>query len=195
MANKYFVWENSFRGQETIRWIELNGHEFYQLVRSENAKGRYFIKLDNDICPDDDVIYIEATQEQYQDWIKEFLHHRYLAKFSIRYEFVPIDVLFQESQLQLIPRPHEDILVDVEQNTENKFVREAIHDAVKKLNDKSREAIVSKYYETVDLSDREIAKKLGIKSKTFEKRRERALEKLRKILEVDVGKTDNNNKY
>ena len=67
-------------------------------------------------------------------------------------------------------------------------MRETINAAVEKLSEKGREAIIKKYYESVGLSDREIAQELGIKCKTFEKRRERALSELKKILKLDVGK-------
>lgn len=73
MANRFFVWQDPYQQPDNITWIELNGLEFYKLVSSREANGRYFIRLDNDISPEDDVIYIEATKEQYQDWEKH--HH------------------------------------------------------------------------------------------------------------------------
>lgn len=73
-------------------------------------------------------------------------------------------------------------------------MHETLLKAVATLSGKSREAIIRKYFESGGLSDREIAEELGIKSKTFEKRRERALEALRKKLKLNVGKSKKSTK-
>lgn len=194
MANRFFVWQDPSQQPENITWIELNGLEFYKLVSSKEANGRYFITLDNDISPEDDVIYIEATKEQYQDWEKTLSHHRYLAKFYGKYEIISIDAAPSNDLVQQSPEQLEDALTNVEKGVVDVAMHETLLKAVATLSGKSREAIIRKYFESGGLSDREIAEELGIKSKTFEKRRERALEALRKKLKLNVGKSKKSTK-
>ena len=45
MANRYFVWKNIPVNTQDIEWAEMSGAEFYQLMKSPAARGRYFIDM------------------------------------------------------------------------------------------------------------------------------------------------------
>ena len=47
---------------KTKEWIEMDGDDFYRFLRTEEAKGRYFIQLANDGDPDCDVIHMEVSK-------------------------------------------------------------------------------------------------------------------------------------
>ena len=43
-----FVRKGTKTTDRTKEWIEMDGDEFYRFLRTEDAKGRYFIQLTND---------------------------------------------------------------------------------------------------------------------------------------------------
>ena len=49
--------------------------------KERSGNGLWRLILNNDICKEADVIFIEATKEQYDDWYKEFCHHRYINRY------------------------------------------------------------------------------------------------------------------
>ena len=54
MSNKYLVWKDASCNGQNIEWIDMNGTDFFHFLNSDEGKDRYFILLDNDVCPDDD---------------------------------------------------------------------------------------------------------------------------------------------
>ena len=70
MSYKYLVWKDASCNGQNIEWIDMNGNDFFHFLNSNESKGRYFVLLDNDVCLDDDVIFIEATEDQYNEWYK-----------------------------------------------------------------------------------------------------------------------------
>ena len=65
MARKYFVWKDPACGGVNKVWVELSGREFYATMKLPENKRRHFIRMGNDICPEADIIYIEATKQEY----------------------------------------------------------------------------------------------------------------------------------
>ena len=63
MANKYFVWKNVPQESQNIEWLEMSGKEFYQLLKSPAARGRYFIDMDDFI--------MEVPKAEHDKWHRE----------------------------------------------------------------------------------------------------------------------------
>ena len=59
MAKKYYAWKDPACGGVDIEWTELTGAEFYHMLKKEENRGRRFIRLGNDICPDDNTVIID----------------------------------------------------------------------------------------------------------------------------------------
>ena len=79
MASIFFRWRDPNCDEKNIEWEAITGEEFYEFGVSGQNQGRHFVKLDNDICPEADTIYIEATKAEYDAWCKDDRHHRYLT--------------------------------------------------------------------------------------------------------------------
>lgn len=94
MAKKYFVWKDPACNGKDIEWIELNGRAFYDLLKQPGNKDRRFVRLGNDVCPDADVIFMEATEIQYLEWRKEQNAHVYLSRNNAAYGVVSLDCPF-----------------------------------------------------------------------------------------------------
>lgn len=179
MANKYLIWKQPACSTNHVEWTELSSREFFHLLKSAEGKNRYFVMLNNDICPDADVIFIEATKEQYQDWYTEFYRHRYLSRFSSKHEMVSLDAGRYNEKDQLLHDIVADTRVDVEGTASKNIMIKMLPYAIATLSDNCKEAIILKYFQYQGLSDREIAQLHGINAKVFEKRRERALRALK----------------
>ena len=73
-------------------WIEMEGDEFYRFLRTEDAKGRYFIQLANDGDPDCDVIHMEVSKPEYLAWRADFDRKQYYRKRNLRHGFVLVSL-------------------------------------------------------------------------------------------------------
>ena len=76
MKTTYLVWEDPTCDGINPNWPELTRLEFLTLVRSAEAAGRYFVKLEN--AQDGTVTVIEATRASYLVWKQEKNHSDYL---------------------------------------------------------------------------------------------------------------------
>ncbi len=182
MAKRYLIWKGQVLAGASPEWLEISGAEFFRLFNSPANKGRFFIVLDNDICTEADVLYMEATEEQYRSWYKENCHHLYLKKFQPKKGLLSLDAPIIDDELSSLHDIVADISVDIEAEAIGSVLQTLLPAALNTLSDLGKEAILLKYYQYPDLSDREIAEKLGIAEKAFVKRKDRALKKIADFL-------------
>ena len=184
MSKKYFRWKNADCNGKNIEWEEMTGKEFFRFYNSAERNGRYFIVLSNDTCKEDDVIFIEATKAQHDDWYKEHCHHRYnnryLPKGGILSLDYPVD---EEDGIYLHDLAADLYAEDVAELTMQSLLAEYIPYALNQLSATCREAIVLKYFKKSNATDAEIAESLGITENAFFKRRKLGLQALKKFFE------------
>ena len=65
---RFFIRKNPGKQEAVKEWIELEGAEFYRFLRTDEAKGRYFIRLGNDGDNECDEIYMEVPKNKYRAW-------------------------------------------------------------------------------------------------------------------------------
>ena len=190
MAKKYFIWKDPACNGMDIEWVELNGRAFYDLLKKPENGERRFIRLGNDICPNADVIYIEATQTQYEDWYAEYCHHKYLRTWGKGRTALSLDALLDEEG----PCSLHELIADIGAEFEEDIIRELCGEqlliAIEKLTSVRREAIELKYFICPTKSDAEIAAMLGISRKGFADRKKLALEDLKNFLNFDTPKSE-----
>ena len=140
MATKYLVWKDPACQGANIEWLELTGTEFYQLTTQPENKGRRFIKLDDSICQDADIIIIEATLEQYRNWLPERDSHKYLTETRAGKQTLSLDhPLGMENDIAL-----ENLIPD-EQNLEDLVIDQLLlgqlPELLRILSDSERELV------------------------------------------------------
>ena len=64
----------------------MDGDEFYRFLRTEDAKGRYFIQLTNDGDTDCDVIHMEVSKPEYLAWRADYDRKQYYRKRNLRHD-------------------------------------------------------------------------------------------------------------
>lgn len=93
MARKiYYVWKDPQRSKTRDNWKQLTGKEFHNLIHSPEGKGRYFVRMGDDLNEGNAIIFIEATREQYLDWQKEHDRHIYLQNQNREYQVCSLDL-------------------------------------------------------------------------------------------------------
>ena len=181
MANKYLRWKDPACNGQNIEWEEMTGKDFFDFLNSDQSRGRYFIRLGNDICPEADIIFIEAEKSKYEEWYKESRHHRYLTRVGKKAAKLSMDCPYDDEGNSL----HDliaDLEADVESAAMSRVMSELLHHAITQLSPKRREVITAKYFDYPDLSDKEIAKVLSMNHDAFRDLRFRGLNDLKKIL-------------
>ncbi len=184
MATKYLVWKDRNCDGNNPEWLEMQGKEFFDFLNSDAGQGRRFILLDNDVCREADIIFIEATVEQYADWYRERCHHLYLKKDAQRFRNLSLDAFCTDEE----SGSFQELMADVDSEFESEVIRNSLlrllPHALSILSDSGREVILLKYFEYPALSDAEIAKRIGVEHMTFSKRKKRALAALKTFFKI-----------
>lgn len=190
MAKKYFIWKDPACNGMDIEWVELNGRAFYDLLKKPENGERRFIRLGNDICPNADVIYIEATESQYQDWYTEYCRHKYLRTWGKGRTALSLDALLDEEGPCSLHELIADIGAEFEEDVLWQVCKEQLSPAMETLSVARREAILTKYFHCPTMSDSEIAAALGISRQAFTDRKNFGLADLKKFLKIDTPKSE-----
>ncbi len=181
MSKKYFVWKDPACGGINIEWLEITGNEFYSMMKLPENKRRRFVRLGNEVCKDDDVIYMEATEAQYLDWRKEKDERLYRQKINSLYKKISMDVRVADIEDVLV----EETVADERMNTEEQAINGIDAAQVRKaLEDFTEEEVMILLAIYVD--ERKfvsVAEELGVSRQAVSKRTKRLLARLQKIFE------------
>lgn len=179
MGRRYYRKNDPSAQGADIRWIEMNGLEFWQFVASQKGRGRYFIDLDEYV--------IEATKEIYDEWHREKAWKIRQMKLK-KIKGIEI-VSFQSSAIsqfghgeEVTPDPTVDVEDDVICLAEIKELRAALC----QLDDSSRSLIQKLFLDKDRKSEREMAELLGISQPAVHKRKIKILEKLKLLVIEDI---------
>jgi len=183
MKTTYFVWKNPSCNGIGPEWRELTGKEFTALVRSPEAKGRYFINLPStDSDGGDGAVVIEATETEYRDWKCEKNHADYLRKINPGYTEVHYLALDDEDGDCGGEELLRDENCDVEAECLARFAREEVRAAVLRLSDDERRIVEYLYLSETPGTVRGYEELTGIPKTTVNRRQQAALSKLKKFL-------------
>ena len=166
MARKYFVWKDPAYDGVHKSWVELSGKEFYAMMKLPENKRRHFIRLGNDICPDADIIFIEATKQEYADWRRDQNASIYRAR-----QRKEVSTLSLDCQVRDADSLHEtvgDDQVDVERAALSHIAHEQLEHALKSLTDDEIQLLTELYVRGRSESD--IAREQNVHRSTVMRR-------------------------
>lgn len=182
----YLVKKDPAATGNDIEWEQLSREQFYSFMKSPSGKGRYFIRLTDDIdyeCPE---IFIEATYEEYRQWKSGYNRHQYLKEQAEEYEVVSADVPVTENATLM------DTLADTAASVEESFVsldeKARLRIAVRQLPAKDQRLIELLYFQQKQKKLSEITAELGITHQALYKRKKKILEKISSLLVADSKK-------
>ena len=182
MANKYFVWKDVNCNGVNPEWIEMDGRTFYAFTLDPANKDRRFVRLGNEVCEEAEVIYIEATYEQFLDWHKEDVRNYRTRKDEMENPFKKVSLDDKASELheltfnEVIP----DESVNVEQKVVDKLHYEHVRKIVMELPLEERYIIEVMFYGPELLSERKAAVIFGIPFQTLHSKKLKIFEKIKK---------------
>ena len=186
MANIYLRWKNPDCNGIAIEWEEMSGKAFFAFLNSNSSEGRYFIKLNYDICFDANVVFIEATKAQYDDWLRDSNHHHYLKSHEPDQKPDSLDVTISGdggTNVSLYEAITDMSCVDPEEFVIHSALLGLLPVALSSISKTLRETIVLKYFKYPGKSDEEIAELIGVTKDNFKKNRQRALKELKSFFE------------
>lgn len=179
MAKKYYIWNDPSCKGINIAWKELSGKEFLAMVKRPENKGRWFIRLGNEVCPDADIIILEVTEAEYDAWKQEKNAGDYLRRQSKDTSITSLDCPPQESELESLYETVADEKVDVERAALFHLAHETLELALKSLSDDEADLMAKIYVK--GNTPAEIARELGVHRSTITRRVDTALNKLKKF--------------
>lgn len=179
MTKKYYIWKDPACGGVNVVWRELTGREFYVLVRQPENRGRRFIRLGNDVCPEADIIVLEATPEEYTAWKREQNAQDYLSRLRKESLTTSLDLPPQESELDSLYEAVADKQIDVERAALSHLAHETLERVLKSLKPDDARLLVDLYVK--ERSAAEIAREQGVHRSTITRRISTVLEQLKKF--------------
>ena len=170
MARQYLRKAEPYDLNPNSDWIMMTGKEYYQFINSLDGKSRYFIEWDD--------LVIEASKKEYEDWLCEQEHRKYLSQYEKERIFISLySDLAEEGKggEELVPDP----AVDVEFSAMANIRQGALMAALRQLDYQSFYLIYSLYRDLHRKTEYELAAEVGISQKAINKRKEKILKKLK----------------
>lgn len=179
MTKKYYIWKDPACGGVNVAWRELTGREFYVLVRQPENRGRRFIRLGNDVCPEADIIVLEATPEEYTAWKREQNAQDYLSRLRRESLTASLDLPPQESELDSLYEAVADKQIDVERAALSHLAHETLEQALRSLSVEDAQFLAEIYIQ--GKSTVQMAKERGVSQPAIVQKRDRLIKRLQKF--------------
>ena len=168
MARKYFVWKDPACGGVNKVWMELSGKEFYAMMKLPENKRRHFIRMGNDICPEADIIFIEATKQEYADWRRDQNASIYRARQRKGVSTLSLDCQVRDADVDTLHETVGDEQVDVERAALSHIAHEQLDHALETLADDEIQLLTELYVRSRSVSD--IAREQNVHRSTITRR-------------------------
>ena len=135
-----------------------------------------------DFCPCM-VCFMEVTPEEYQAFYQEHNHQNYIQRLSIKNGDISYDMLTNEEQNGA------NILVDsapdIVEQVEKRIMLDKLRTSLALLSEEELQMLISLFY--LEMTERDLAREYQISQVAIHKRKQRILEKLKKLLEIDFS--------
>ena len=187
---RYFIRKDTKTTGRTKEWIEMDGDEFYRFLRTEDAKGRYFIQLTNDGDTDCDVIHMEVSEPEYLTWRSDYDRKQYYRKRNLRHGFVLVSLSDPSGDMSEKGLTIEDVTGSSTPETwelvaEEMEVKE-LRNAISKLSRRDRELLKMRFWDS--MTQQQMAEAVGTSIPGIHKRLKRLYAKLGRLMNREYKK-------
>ena len=166
MPQQFWIKKTSETKGKTDEWIMLNADEFNLFRQSSEARGRYFIEMED--------ITIEASKQQYKQWRKESNHRDYLSRQQRQYATVPLMSPYLSEQLDgenVTP----DLSFDMEEMVMDRLEIEELRKSMESLDADSLHILHSLYIAEPPMTEADLAAEIGVTQQAINKRKKKIL--------------------
>ena len=179
MTKRFYIWKDPSCNGKNIEWLELTGKEFFAMLKQPENKARYFIRLGDDIAMEADIIFIEATQEQYLGWRKEQNAHDRLRVINDVYQKVSLDCVTGERETDTLYDVIPNASVDVERDAFARIFVEAPEHYFRHLKDGEYQFLIDLYIKRKTMV--QMATERGVTQQAISRRADRLKKRLKKF--------------
>jgi RNA polymerase sigma factor (sigma-70 family) len=179
MSKKFYIWKDPACDGTNIEWLELTGREFFALLKRPEGKSRRFIRLGAGMDPDAEIIYIEATEEQYREWRQEQNASDYLFRYSRDTLTCSMDSPPLDTEVDSIHEVVPDEKVDVEKTALSHMAHEMLEKVLRDLSADETKLLAELYLQ--GKSAAEIARERGVNRSTVSRQVSALLKRLQKF--------------
>lgn len=183
MSTQYFVWKDPNCNGINPEWLEMTAHEFFLFRREPENKERYFVILGADDCEEAGTLIMEATKDAYREWHKQDKAATRRAKANAACNRVIVSLYDYIPESENLT--YEDVIPSEDESVEDQAMKELelqrLRDFLRTLSDEEMEIINALYLCNPDeLSERKIAKQLGMAVMTLNDAKKRIFKKYKK---------------
>ena len=178
MKNIYLVKKDPNCRKEGIEWRTLDAAEFIAFTRSEEGRGRYFIRLPDE-TGESGIVFIEADEAEYHEWKREYDRHTYLRRAAEKCPSplsldapLPVSADFLDGLVTEDTKPVEEWCIRAE-------LRVSLHDGLANLPEADAKLIRFLYFDEQRHTEAQLASVLGISQQAAHRRKIAVLKKLR----------------
>lgn len=178
MKNIYLVKKDPNCKKEDIKWRTLDAAEFIAFTRSEEGRGRHFIRLPDE-TGESGVVFIETDEAEYREWKREYDRHTYLRRAAEKCPSplsldapLPVSADFLDGLVTEETKPVEEWCIRAE-------LRIRLHDGLVQLPEADAQLIRFLYFDGQKHTEAQLASILGISQQAVHRRKIAVLKKLR----------------
>ena len=159
----------------------VQGEELFDFINGIEKRGRFFYLFEED----DVIIGIECSKEQYKEYRKRKNHEYYInKKNSLEINSATSLNLLVKNAEEIVEviETIEDESCDIEKVIEEKDTKERLYSAINQLSEEERDLIIKLFFLDNPMSEREIAKQLGVTQPLVNYKKKQILKKLKSFL-------------
>lgn len=179
MKKRYIIWKDPACNGRDVEWIEIDGKQFAEMMKLPENRKRHFLRFTGEPYGEAETLLIEATEEQYRAWKKEYDAARYRSERDKGITVLSLDnPLSVEDGTTL-----HDLIPDERESVEEMALKSALVSQVLRwvdsLPEEDRKLLLAAYSDgktTVQL-----AREYGVSQQAISKRLGRILSQLKKF--------------
>ena len=162
----------------------MDGESFYRFLASDEAKGRWFVRIADNGDDECDVIYMEASYKDFRNWKANDNQRLYYKRLhGRRRKIVSLSDFVNENENEALT--FEDVIGSDDELPEDTAVRRMLtselHAAMERLPAEERKLLEMYYWESMKLQ--EIGRELGTTPQNIYQRLRRINRKLRRSMQ------------
>lgn len=181
METLFLVKKNPMSVRNGPQWITLNLEQFKTFLKTKEAKGRFFLKIEDDLGGEAPRIYCEVDEEKKKEMLKEQRHSQYIndMKKKYGYQTVSFQCMDENSDDECAG---EEVLTYNDDFVDNVVENIYLEKLFEKLTEEEKWLLQELALSEEKQSVRTLSKKTGIPRTTLDYRKRELFKKIKNFL-------------
>ena len=191
MSKKYFVWKNGIKATDGVQdWEEISPNDFIEISKANKnlptEEKRYFYRISQSER-NDTYYFFECTYEQHKEYARAAMEKSYKRQKASqdeeyeKYQTISLDYEYVDDDGNVFT--FHDLVPDVDSSVEDELITKiSIKNVLSILSDDEYEIIYKLFLSENAVSERELARQMGLPQKTLNNTKKRIFQKIKKYL-------------